>query len=267
MAISTNHFYGEIAGKRIGDFTRELDYSLDTSKDRIEYVAKRIDHEFFNELFTQTFDTKINKEGVFWCEEEGVFMSYNEITKWCKANSLDIDDYLCVVNPLQEIVGEDYEGEWNYSNTNTSNIKLVISTSDALYSESNIAKELSKLADFILAKDEHKAEKVQYKFYTDEDLFKKKMKEQDLVHKIGQETTKENEVVHYLKRKGQNFKKEKKQVVGAKDISSNDILKEYQASLDEYRRFISEVVQHEQDKKNNCLSISKEEYNRLQRCQ
>ena len=265
MAINSNCFYGEISGKRISDFTKELDYSIDTSKGRIEYVSKRLDHEFFEELFTQTFDSKVDKEGIFWCNEENIFMTYPEILKWCKSKSIDIDEYLCLQNPLEDIVGEDCEGEWNYSNANTSNVKLVISTSDALYTESNIAKELGKLADYILAKDENKQQKVEYKFYTDEDLFKKKMKEQELVHKISQETNKENEVVHYLKRKGQNFKKEKKQVITSKDIASSGILGEYQASLDEYRKFIAKVVQHEQDKKNGCLSISKEEYNKLQR--
>ena len=256
MAINSNCFFGEISGKRISDFTKELDYSIDTSRGRIEYVSKRLDHEFFEELFTQTFDAKVNKEGIFWCSEENTFMTYPEILKWCKSKSIDIDEYLCLQNPLEDIVGEDCEGEWNYSNANTSNVKLVISTSDALYTESNIAKELGKLADFILAKDENKQQKVEYKFYTDEDLFKKKMKEQELVHKISQETNKENEVVHYLKRKGQNFKKEKKQVITSKDIASSGILGEYQASLDEYRKFIAKVVQHEQDKKNGCLSIS-----------
>lgn len=264
MAVSTNCFYGEINGRRISDFTKELDYSIDTAKARIDYVSKRLDSDFFDELFTQTFDSKIDKEGVFWCDEEDTFMSYQEITKWCKANSLEVDEYLCIANPLEEIV-EHYEGDWNYSNANTSNIKLVISTSDSLYTESNVAKELSKLADFILAKDDKKEGKVEYKFYTDEDLFKKKMKEQELIHKISQETNKENEVIHYLKRKGQNFKKEKKQVISNRDISSNDILKEYQTSLDEYRKFIAKVVQHEQDKKNKCLSITREEYNKLQR--
>lgn len=265
MAINSNCFYGEICGKKISDFTKELDYSIDTAQGRIEYVSKRIEHEFFDELFTQTFDSKVDKEGIFWCEEKDDFITYPELVKLCKANSIDIDEYLCLQNPLEDIVGEGYEGNWNYSNANTSNVKLVISTSDALYTESNVAKELSKLADFILAKDEKKQERVEYKFYTDEDLFKKKMKEQELVHKISQETSKENEVVHYLKRKGQNFKKEKKQVITNKDIASSSILQEYQTSLDEYRKFIAKVVQYEQDKKNNCLDISKEEYNKLQR--
>lgn len=265
MSINKNCFYGEIEGKRINDFTRELDYSIDTVQGRIDFVSKKIDHPFFYELFTQTFDSKVDKEGLFWCEEDETFMSYNELKKWCKTNSLDIDEYLSIENPFQDIVGDSYEGDWVYSNTNTSNIKLIISTSDNLYSESNIAKELSKLADYILAKDTKKKGKVEYKFYTDEDLFKKKIKEQALVNKISQETNKENEVVHYLKRKGQNFKKEKKQVITSKDIAHNKILKEYQTSLDEYRKFISNVYSHEQDKKNNSLTITSKEYNRLQR--
>ena len=264
MAILNNCFYGELHGKKISDFTKELDYSINSVEDRIEYVKEKIDHEYFDDLFTQTFDSKISKEGVFWNEQEDCFMSYLEISKWCKKNNIDIDEYLAIKNPFESIIGGENAGEWNYTNSNTSNIKLVLNTTESLYSESNVAKELCKLADYILAKDNN-TNKVEYKFYTDEGLFKKKIKEQEFIHKISQETNKENEVVHYLKRKGQNFKKEKKQVVTNKDIDNNTVLKEYQDSLDNYRGLISSVVKHENDKKEGKLSISKEEYNKLQR--
>lgn len=56
---------------------------------------------------------------------------------------------------------------------NTSSIKLILNSDDAQYSESNIANELSKLADYILAKDK-KDTKEKIKIYNEED-FKKRL--------------------------------------------------------------------------------------------
>lgn len=267
MNYTNNNFFGELQGKRIADFSKELDYSLTDINSRIDLVKDILDHEYFKEVFTQTFDSKLNKDGVYWVEEENRFMTITEFKKWAKVNNVDIDTYLNINNPFANII--DYSnintnGEWIYTNNNTSNIKLVCSTNDSLYTESNIAKELTKIADYILAKDTKKSS-TNYKFFTDEELFKKKLKEQELVNKIKQETNKENEVIYYLKKKGQNFKKEKKQQIYKSDIEAIPILQEYQASLDAYRDTIHNVVKHEVDKKNNTLSISEEEYNRLQR--
>ena len=267
MNYTNNNFFGKIKGKRIGDFSKSLDYSLKDIKDRIELVKDITKHEYFNDVFTQTFDSKVDKEAILWCEEEERFMTINEFMKWCKSNNIDVDKYLNITNPFLDIIDYNNEteaGNWVYTNKNTSNIKLICSNSDSLYSDSNIAKELTKIADYILAKDE-KEKRTEYRFFTDEELFKKKLKEQELIQKIGQETKKENEVIYYLKRKGGNFKKEKKQQIYQSDINNNPILQEYQASLDSYRKTISKVVAHENEKKNNSLSIPLEEYNRLQR--
>ena len=62
--------------------------------------------------------------------------------------------------------GTKNKGSWNYSNINTSSVKLLLNSSDAQYSESNIANELSKLADYILAKDkEERKEKMEIPEY------------------------------------------------------------------------------------------------------
>lgn len=122
--IPNNNFYGKKNGKTIRDFTVDLDYKLETVEDRIEFLNSRLEiskveniefaHDFFIELFDQTFDNNIN----------------------------------------------------------TSSIKLLLDSTDAQYSESNIANELSKLADYILAKDK-KEVKEKIKIYSEEDFNKR----------------------------------------------------------------------------------------------
>ena len=123
--IPNNNFYGKKNGKTIRDFTVDLDYKLETVEDRIEFLNSRLEiskvgdvefaHDFFVELFDQTFDNNIN----------------------------------------------------------TSSVKLLLNSEDAQYSESNIANELAKLSDYILAKDKRET-KEKIKIYSEED-FKKRL--------------------------------------------------------------------------------------------
>ena len=183
--ISNNNFYGKKCGKTIKDFSTNLDYKLDNSKDRIEFLNNHLSivkvdevefaHDFFTELFDQTFDTIIDKDGVYWVEEEQKHMNYSEFMIWANKNKVNIHKYLDIQTAFDEIEYESdiqEKGSWNYSCINTSSVKLLLKSSDALYSESNIAKELSKLADYILAKDD-KEKKEKIKIYSEEDFVKR----------------------------------------------------------------------------------------------
>lgn len=129
--IPNNNFYGKKCGKSIKDFTTNLNYKLDSSQARIEFLNNHLSvenvdgvefaHDFFAELFDQTFDA---------------------------------------------------------TGVNTSSIKLILNSEDALYSESNIAKELSKLSDYILAKDEKEKREV-IKIYSEEDFIKRLYEEKN----------------------------------------------------------------------------------------
>ncbi len=129
--IPNNNFYGKKCGKSIKDFTTNLNYKLDSSQARIEFLNNHLSvadvdgvefaHDFFAELFDQTFDA---------------------------------------------------------TGVNTSSIKLILNSEDALYSESNIAKELSKLSDYILAKDEKEKKEV-IKIYSEEDFIKRLYEEKN----------------------------------------------------------------------------------------
>ena len=122
--IPNNNFYGKKCGKTIRDFTTDLDYKLNSTNDRIEFLKNRLEvskvgevefaHDFFLELFEQTFD----------------------------------------------------------GNINTSSVKLLLNSEDAQYSESNIANDLSRLADYILAKDKRET-KEKIKLYSEEEFIKR----------------------------------------------------------------------------------------------
>ena len=122
--IPNNNFYGKKCGKTIRDFTVDLDYKLDTVQDRIDFLNSRLEvskvgdiefaHDFFIELFDQTFD----------------------------------------------------------GNINTSSVKLLLNSEDAQYSESNIANDLSRLADYILVKDKREP-KEKVKLYSEEEFIKR----------------------------------------------------------------------------------------------
>ena len=184
--ISNNNFYGKKHGKTIRDFTADLDYNLDNAQDRINFLNSRLEiskvgdiefaHDYFVELFDQTFDVVLDKDGIYWVEEEGKYMNCSEFTSWVNKNNININKYLDIQTAFDEIEYEDGavdKGLWNYSNINTSSVKLILNSTDAQYSESNIASELTRLADYILAKDK-KDKKEKIKIYSEED-FKKRL--------------------------------------------------------------------------------------------
>lgn len=264
--IVNNNFYGLIDGKRISDFTKEMDYSLQTTSERVEYLNARLNHSFFDEIFIQSFDTKLSKDGIYWVDEMGMFLSGKQLEKWCSLNNIEVSDYLELNTPFDDIINDidGARGIWTYSNNNTSKIKLVLNTTDSTYTESNVCKDLSKLADYILAKDSKK-QRGEYIFFTDEELFKRRLKEQEAVNTIKGESRNDSEALLFLRRKGQNYKKEKKQKIYNSDIKDHPTLREYQNALDGYRVKMKEVASLEQEKKLGHLSVTKQEYNKRQR--
>lgn len=183
--IPNNNFYGKKHGKTIRDFATGYDYKLETVGERLDFLKNKLEianvngvecaHDFFIELFDQTFDTKLERDGVYWVEEEQTHMTCDEFKRWAERNGIDIDEYLDIQTAFDNIEYEDESerGAWVYSNTNTSSVKLILNSSDAQYSEGNVAKELSKMADYILVKDEKKKEKV--RLYSEDD-FKKRLR-------------------------------------------------------------------------------------------
>lgn len=98
---------------------------------------------------------------------------------------------------------------------------------DSLYSDSNIAKELSKMADYILFANKDDKD-VEYKIYKDEQLFNKMIKEQSLETDSQEET---DNIIHFLLSSNKNYKKAVEQVITKEDIESIDELKDYDKML------------------------------------
>lgn len=184
--IPNNNFFGKKYGKTIRDFTSNLDYKIDSAKERVDFLNNRLEvskvgdvefaHDFFMELFDQTFDILLDKDGLYWVEEEKRHMNYSDFVSWVNKNNINICSYLDIQTAFDEIEYNEEvkeKGLWSYSNINTSSVKLLLNSSDTQYSESNIAKELSKLADYILAKDK-KDKKEKIKLYSEDD-FKKRL--------------------------------------------------------------------------------------------
>lgn len=131
-------------------------------------------------------------------------------------------------NFFEELFEQTYDTK---RNVDTSKIKLCLSKSDGIYSETNIAKYLEILTNYILyAPDGEKInKKTEYNFYTNEELFRKELKEKSLEDIIEKENEKDcrNEILDFLVRKGQNYKNQIKQKITHSDVCSNNILFEY----------------------------------------
>lgn len=237
--ISNNNFYGKKCGKTIRDFTADLDYSLDNAQDRINFLNRRLEiskvgdlefaHDYFVELFDQTFDVALDKDGVYWVEEEGRYMNYSEFTSWINKNNIDINKYLDIQTAFDEIEYEDDvvdKGLWNYSNINTSSVKLILNSTDAQYSESNIASELTRLADYILAKDE-KDKKEKIKIYSEEDFKKRLYTEKNKLEPL----EKVNGEEFIILKKTENYRLAPKMSINSSDFKLPII---YRKSYDDY---------------------------------
>ena len=199
MGYGTRNFYGKVAGKTIYDFSRALNYRLDNPEERIELINSLIFDEdghldkYFEEVFTQKFDLK----------SENLYEDMEDLDD-------DID--------LEKLT---------FTGVNVSNVKLILSKDDGLYSETNLAKELEKMANYIIFCGE-RDKKVEYKVYKDAQLFNKMMKEQGLGDGSGEEM---DNAIHILLEKNQNFKLEAKQVVYEKDKEEIELLADYDKFL------------------------------------
>lgn len=180
--LPVKNFYGELNGRTIYDFTRNLDYSLDL-KGRLELVNSRLydekgrQHPFFDELFMQ---------------DNG-------------------DD-------------KDFK----------SHISLCPDLKTETYSNTNIAKELEKMADYLLIaynKENPNPNTVDYIILTAKELERKTKAECNYVERIEDEGK-----TIFIKDVGKNFKLEIKQNITKKDLEEHNqcgqILKEYQRAID-----------------------------------
>lgn len=214
MALPVKNFYGKIDRKTIYDFSRKLDYKIDSQKERIEYVDKLINtkrefnkplpNTYFEELFIQEYDEAIDKDKCYFDEELDKYVTYEDYVDKYGRESL-------------------HDGK-RHTGKNVSHVKLCLNTSDGIYSETNIARELEKIADYILyAPDGERINKTtEYNFYTEEKFKERLNKDMNLEGALS-DSGDNAERIDFLIRKGDNYKLEAKQKFQKKDLKDKDL--------------------------------------------
>lgn len=126
---------------------------------------------------------------------------------------------------------------------NSSYVKLVLNSTDGLYTDTNICEVLTKMADYILfaedVKAEDKANKQEYKIYTDARLFQKSLKEISLegeLERVGADTDGDkniDDLIHILvKEKNGRSSTDQRIFTGDyEDEEMGEILKNYQHQI------------------------------------
>lgn len=166
------------------------------------------------------------------------------------------------VHPFFERIFEQTHDE--KTKLNTSYIKLILNTTDGLYSDTNVCEVITKLTDYVLFAEDmrelDRANKTEYKIYKDEVLFRKAQREislegeverqgatidgdttiDDVVaklqgeHEAGYDKFKSHDDVVHILVKDTNFKKSTNQVIYSRDYDDAEIgelLKAYQHEI------------------------------------
>lgn len=235
--FNNNNFYGEIEGKNINNYMKDLDYKIESPEERITHVVDKLGIKTINgievpdkiweEVFAQKGEIKLIPNGRFFVDDREEALTYKEFVTWCRDN-----DYI----PEEYLYENDFEHRSSWKEVgDTSHIKLHLNTSDALYSESNVAKTLETLASYILAVDKEKTEE-KIKIYNSRELFLRAVKEESTMKDLTPNSTGAEFAVFKMEK---NYKKEIKDVVTAEDIKKypevKDYMDAYNVNLAEYK--------------------------------
>lgn len=217
---------------------------------KVKYQEKKqFNNEFWEEIFEQTSDSPLNKDGIYYVDKNGeeVAMEYKRFIKWCKLKEISPTEYVGAVNPFSNS-----EGTWDYNNNDTSKVKLILNKNDSTYSTSNIAKTLEILASYILAVDD-KSKETKIKIYNSKELFKRACQEEALLNKIatvnGENTYSKTSNKDELKEDNsfaifqipKNYKKIKDSKIKSKDIKKYPMLKMYSDTYEWYKSKYKEL--------------------------
>ena len=141
----------------------------------------------------------------------------------------------------------------NETKLNTSYIKLILNSTDGLYSDTNVCEVLTKMTDYVLFSEDvrelEKANKTEYKIYKDAKLFQMAMREVSLeaeLEKIGGGDDGEKDIdglIHILV-KDKNFRKDTQQQIYLSDLSDEEcgeILRLYHERREQMRERLGVV--------------------------
>ena len=122
-------------------------------------------------------------------------------------------------------------------NNKTSYIDLCPNTETELYSDTNVAKTLEMLSNYILWCDPNKKEKSYIKIYDDEKKFRDALyKEKKYIEKYGERLEEGVALLRHQK----NYKKAKDEVVTSEDLKKYPELMEYKKEIDRLSAYIKE---------------------------
>lgn len=184
---------------------------------------------YFNRFFS-----KINKKGIY---------DYAKLD----TNINDLKERIQYVYDLLNVVkdenGTEFSNDefWNeifvQRINKTSYIDLMPNSETELYSESNIAKTLEAIANYIMWCDPNKKKKEHIKIYDNEKKFQDALyKEKKYIEKYGESLEEGVALLRHQK----NYKKAKDEVVTSEDLKKYPELREYKKEIDRLSAYIKE---------------------------
>lgn len=165
----------------------------------------------------------------------------SELNKKIDYTKQKIDERLNIVNDILDTgFYEEYMDEV---------FKVNLTSTDSQSDSDAASLSLEKMANYLLNSEEVKEDKkkddFEYKFYSDEESFKKAVNKEPKIDGMGSSLDKEN-IIHFLKKENRNFKKSKDQVVSSKDMSRDDELGSVLRNYSEYLEKVTiELNNHE----------------------
>lgn len=186
-------------------------------------------------IYFNRFFSKINGKGIY---------DYAKLD----TNINDLEERIQYVYDLLNVVkdenGTEFSNDefWNevfeQRPNKTSYIDLIPNNETELYTDSNIAKTLEMLANYIFWADPNKNKKENIKIYNNEEDFKNALiKEKKCINRYGENTI--NDEIIILRRKD-NYKKSKDEVVTSDDLKRCLELREYKKEIDRLSAYIKE---------------------------
>lgn len=185
-------------------------------------------------IYFNRFFSKINGKGIY---------DYAKLD----TNINDLEERIQYIYDLLNVVkdenGTEFSNDefWNeifvQRPNKTSYIDLMPNSETELYSESNIAKTLEAIANYIMWCDPNKKERSYIKIYDDEKKFKDALyKEKKYIEKYGESLEEGVALLRHQK----NYKKAKDEVVTSEDLKKYPELREYKKEIDRLSAYIKE---------------------------
>lgn len=126
----------------------------------------------------------------------------------------------------------------------TSHIKLCLDKTGFLSSDINVCREIEKMADYVLFSPdgERITKKTIYNFYPKE-IFEQKIRKEEKISAFGalEDEQRNEDVIDFLIREGENYKKQIQQKITFKDLNdvALSVLKEYEKFINKLRNMLS----------------------------